>query len=75
MTLKMQAFVNIVEKAENVGNQHFFLSFFPSYQRQCHPSDIVSKIDLLTHYPTMQHFDALKIYSCRTHFEKRRNCL
>ena len=23
----------------------------------------------------MPHFDALKIYSCRKHFEKRRNCL
>ena len=32
-------------------------------------------INSLTHYHTMLHFDALKIYSCRKHFEKRRNCL
>ena len=30
---------------------------------------------LLTHYHTMPHFDALKIYSCGKHREKRRNCL
>ena len=29
----------------------------------------------LTHYHTMPHFDALKIYSCGKHCEKRRNCL
>ena len=29
----------------------------------------------LTHYHTMPHFDALKIYSCGKHYEKRRNCL
>ena len=29
----------------------------------------------LTHYHTMLHFDALKIYSCGKHCEKRRNCL
>ena len=29
----------------------------------------------LTHYYTVLHFDALKIYSCGKHFEKRRNCL
>ena len=28
----------------------------------------------LTHYHTMPHFDALKIYSCGKHCEKRRNC-
>ena len=28
----------------------------------------------LTHYHTIPHFDALKIYSCRKHCEKRRNC-
>ena len=32
-------------------------------------------IKLLTHYHTMPHFDALKIYSCGKHYEKRRNCL
>ena len=29
----------------------------------------------LTHYHTMPHFDALKIYRCGKHCEKRRNCL
>ena len=29
----------------------------------------------LTHYHIMPHFDAIKIYSCRKHCEKRRNCL
>ena len=29
----------------------------------------------LTHSHTMTPFDALKIYSCRKHCEKRRNCL
>ena len=28
----------------------------------------------LTHYHKMPHFDALKIYSCGKHCEKRRNC-
>ena len=31
--------------------------------------------DKLTHYHTMLHFDALKIYSHGKHWEKRRNCL
>ena len=30
---------------------------------------------LLTHYHTISHFDALKTYSCRKLYEKRRNCL
>ena len=30
---------------------------------------------LLTHYHTMRHFDALKLYSCGIHCEKKRNCL
>ena len=30
---------------------------------------------LLSHYPTMLHFDTLKIYSCGRHCDKRRNCL
>ena len=29
----------------------------------------------LSHYHTMPHFDALKIYSCRKHCEKMNNCL
>ena len=29
----------------------------------------------LTHYHTIPHFDALKIYSGRKHCEERRNCL
>ena len=31
--------------------------------------------DALTHYHTIPHFDALQIYSCGKHCEKRRNCL
>ena len=31
--------------------------------------------DELTTYHAMLHFDALKIYSCGKHGEKRRNCL
>ena len=30
---------------------------------------------ILTLYHTMPHFDALKIYSCGKHCEKRTNCL
>ena len=30
---------------------------------------------LLTYHHTMPHFDALKIYSCGKHCEKRRYCL
>ena len=30
---------------------------------------------LLTHYHTLPQFDALKIFSCRKHCEKGRNCL
>ena len=30
---------------------------------------------VLTHYHTIPHFEALKIYSCGKHCEKRRNCL
>ena len=29
----------------------------------------------LSHYHTTAQFDALKIYSCEKHCEKRRNCL
>ena len=29
----------------------------------------------LTHYHTVPHFNALKIYNCGKHCEKRRNCL
>ena len=29
----------------------------------------------LAHHHTVPHFDALKIYSCGKHCEKRRNCL
>ena len=31
--------------------------------------------NVLTHYHTMPHFQALKIHSCGKHCEKRRNCL
>ena len=50
---------NIVGKGENGSYQHFL--FFLTM--------------LLTNYHTMLHFDALKIYSCGKHCEKRRNCL
>ena len=36
---------------------------------------LVASFFSLTHYHTMPHFDALKIYSCGKHCEKRRNCL
>ena len=32
-------------------------------------------LEKLTHYHTMLHFDALKIYCCGKHSEKKRNCL
>ena len=32
------------------------------------------KNKFLTHCNTILHFDALKIYSCGKHCEKRRNC-
>ena len=35
----------------------------------------VQSIFYLTHYHTMPHFDALKIYSCGKLCKKRRNCL
>ena len=37
--------------------------------------DISEQEISLTHYHTMPHFEALKIYSCVKHCEKRRNCL
>ena len=36
---------------------------------------VKSQCCVFTHYHTMPHFDALKIYSCGKHCEKRRNCL
>ena len=59
------------------------LSLSPSYKPcDCEESDAVSGSDdtvwaclVLTHYHTLLHFDALKIYSHRKHYEKRRNCL
>ena len=38
-------------------------------------SEILSIDKEVTHYHTLPHFDALKIYSCGKHWEKRRNCL
>ena len=40
----------------------------------CNLTEIMLNVEL-THYHTMLHFDTLKIYSCRKHCEKRRNCL
>ena len=38
--------------------------------------NMIKSLELyLTHYHTLRHFDALKIYSCGKHCEKRRNCL
>ena len=48
------------------------LSTFSAILRTIPPQDSVG---WLTHYHTMLNFDALKIYSCRKHSEKRRNCL
>ena len=62
----------------------FFQSPFPQLflynEKQCHYNNnfvdgVYKKHPLLTHYHTMLHFDALKIYSCRKHCEKRRNCV
>ena len=35
----------------------------------------VKSFNQLTHYHTILQFDALKIYTCKKHCEKRRNCL
>ena len=37
--------------------------------------ELMGVFSTLTHYQTVPHFDALKIYSCGKHCEKRRNCL
>ena len=50
-----------VEKEKMLGSSIFFFS--------------LNVFCLLTHYHTMPHFEAQKIYSCRKHCEKRRNCL
>ena len=42
------------------------------YKVQVNP---IHTIGALTHYHTMPHFEAPKIYSCGKHCEKRRNCL
>ena len=67
---------NIVGKGENTGFQQFLLvpqcllkAFFQG------PWNLGLCGKGLTHYHTMPHFDALKIYSCGKHCEKRRNCL
>ena len=41
----------------------------------CPIHSIFPYLIMLTHYHTVAHFDALKIYSCRKRCEKRRNCL
>ena len=43
------------------------------YEELC--ADTPNAFSLLTHYRTVPHSDALKIYSCGKHCEKRRNCL
>ena len=62
---------NILGKGESAAYQHFLL--FPQcFQKASFPGLSVKG---LTHYHTMLHFDALKIYSCGKLCEKRRNCL
>ena len=67
---------NNLGKGENAGKQHFLL--FPKcFQKTYFSGSLIVGIVLkkLTHYHTMLHFDALKIYSCGKHCEKKRNCL
>ena len=56
--------------------QNFWLAtpFGLTNQKLCY-FQIWKKKKCLTHYHTILHFDALKIYSCRKHCEKKRNCL
>ena len=47
-----------------------------TYNTQMHCSKFsIATFFFLTNYHIMLHFDALKIYSCGKHCEKRRNCL
>ena len=46
-----------------------------SNQRCCSFSVLFWTFLCLTHYHTVSHFDALKIYSCGKYCEKKRNCL
>ena len=53
-----------------------FNPYKPAQKAQANTVYIFCRIsDALTHYQTMPHFDALKIYSCKKHCEKKRNCL
>ena len=51
------------------------------HTQNCHSNKYVSLLarqktgKWLTHYHTMPHSEARKIYSCGKHCEKRRNCL
>ena len=67
---------NIFGKGENAGYQHLLL-FSQCFQKPSLPGLWKPWIVWLglTHYHTILHFDALKIYSCGEHCEKRRNCL
>ena len=69
---------NIVGKGENAGSQNFLLSqqfFLKSLLPQNHQNIEQIGKELhptyFTHYHTMPHFDALQIYSCGKHCEKR----
>ena len=68
---------NNVGKGENAGYQHFLL-FLQCFLRPYYLMVIKSQdcmVKSLTHYHKMLHFDALKMFSCRKHCEKRRNHL
>ena len=91
MTLKKTAFENTVRKGENAGDQHFHLfpqCFLPHHREiviltmfnlsSANDFNLITSKILsfgLTHYHTMPHSEALKMYSCGKHYEKRRNCL
>ena len=56
------------EKCVNLTCRYMYLKY-TTFQKYDH------QFVILTHYHTMPHFDALKIYSCGKHCEERRNSL
>ena len=63
-SLRKYVFKNILGKTERILDASIFYFLPPG-----------TFLPYLTHYHTMLHFDALKIYSCGKHYEKRRICL
>ena len=61
--------VNIVGKGENANYQHFF-PFPTMFSKGFFLRVINVGIVQYSHYHTLPHFDALKIYSCGKHCEK-----